>query len=333
MNILVTGAAGFIGSNLVMSLSEHGHKLTALDSYSDYYSTELKKSRAEKLKVKLNIDVLKLDLSDSKLVKELINSESFDCVIHLAAQPGVRLPLEDNFKYVRDNLVGFSNLAIESSLSGIKNFLYASSSSVYGNSSEDSFNEDLGNLQPISFYGATKLSNEKLAFALSKSSNTKFRGMRFFTVYGPGGRPDMAYLRIINSAINSAEFELFGNGDKKRDFTYIEDVVTCVSKLMLELDGRKVGFADVVNIGGGKPASMKELIDLVTKSCGIPPKIIEKENYDGDVFSTNASVTYLKSLIHHDQFVDLETGVKNTVDWALKLEDPKILARWVDDSK
>lgn len=329
MKILVTGAAGFIGSNLVKSLSKEGHQLTAIDSYTNYYSIELKKLRTDEISNRLGIGVVNLELSDNLQVIELFNKENFDCVIHLAAQPGIRLPLRDHFKYIRDNLVGFSNLAIGSSLAGVKNFIYASSSSVYGNSSQDVLAENELNLQPISFYGATKLSNEKLAFALSKSSGTKFRGLRFFTVYGPGGRPDMAYFRLINSALNSTEFKLFGNGNKKRDFTYIDDVVLCIGKLMHELDARNPGYADVVNVGGGKPVSMNELINFVTKSCGTAPKVIEEENYFGDVASTNASVQYLKSLIQHEDFTDLESGVNKTVNWALKLDDRRSLTRWV----
>jgi UDP-glucuronate 4-epimerase len=333
MKILVTGAAGFIGSNLVKTLSQEGHQLKAIDSFTDYYSVELKKFRAQELLDQNGIEVANLELSDILQVNELFKANNFDAVVHLAAQPGVRLQINENFKYVRDNLVGFSNLAIESSLMGVKNFLYASSSSVYGNTNEQTFSENQLNLQPISFYGATKLSNEKMAYALSKSSATRFRGLRFFTVYGPGGRPDMAYFRLINSALNSADFKLYGNGDKKRDFTYIDDVVMCVSKLTAELDSRPEGFADVVNVGGGKPASMSQLIELVAKNCGTAPNVLEEENYFGDVNSTNASVEYLNSLINHGKFINLETGVKNTVDWALKLEDISSLARWTKESK
>lgn len=333
MKILVTGAAGFIGSNLIKTLSKEGHQLKAIDSFTDYYSVELKKFRAQELLDRNGIEVANLELSDALQVNELFKSNNFDTVIHLAAQPGVRLKINENFKYVRDNLVGFSNVAIESSSTGVKNFLYASSSSVYGNTNEETFSENQLDLQPISFYGATKLSNEKLAYALSKSSPTRFRGLRFFTVYGPGGRPDMAYFRLINSALNSANFRLFGNGDKKRDFTYIDDVAMCVSKLTTELDSHPEGFADVVNVGGGNPASMSQLIELVTKNCGTAPKVLEEENYFGDVNSTNASVEYLNSLINHGEFINLESGVKKTVDWALKLEDVSCLSRWTEESK
>lgn len=326
--ILVTGGAGFIGSAVAERLLEQGNTVSAVDSFSDYYSQDLKRSRAEKLKNTYGLDVIQVELSDEKAVKKLFQAQKPDLVIHLAAQPGVRLPLSENYKYVRDNLVGFSNVATQACLAGTNSVLYASSSSVYGNSLSQDLTEDLLDIHPISFYGATKLCNETLARSLSNSSDTKFRGLRFFTVYGPWGRPDMAYFRIIEAAINKRRFQLFGDGTKTRDFTYISDVVSSVLNLGNELIARNCKFSDVVNVGGGNPISMNKLIETIELKMNT--KLILERGPDaiGDVSRTNACTKYLNSLIQVDRFVEVDEGIKDTIEWALSAGNINRLPDW-----
>jgi len=329
MKILVTGAAGFIGAAVTEKLLQNGNFVTAIDSFTDYYSQSLKKKRAERLSDNYNLEIQHIELSQENQVQELFRRDLPDMVIHLAGQPGVRLPISENYKYVRDNLVGFTNIATQSCIANVGSFLYASSSSVYGNTEFKDLSEKLFNLRPISFYGATKLSNELLANALANSSNTRFRGLRFFTVYGPWGRPDMAYLKLINAGLNNQRFELFGDGTKERDFTYISDVVTSVISLGNELMTRDSKFCDVVNIGGGIPVSMTSLIETIEKQLGIRIQINRNENAVGDVSNTKSDPSYLKSLIPTHPFVDLEMGIKQTIEWAKDMNEKNDFRNWL----
>jgi UDP-glucuronate 4-epimerase len=328
MRILLTGAAGFIGAAVAEKLSQQGESIVAIDSFSDYYSRNLKEKRALNLRKKYGLEVKYVELSDEDQVKNLFGEVNPEIVIHLAAQPGVRLPISDNYKYVRDNLIGFSNLASQSCISNVNSFLYASSSSVYGNSLAPELSENLENLVPISFYGATKLSNEILANSLMASSETKFRGLRFFTVYGPWGRPDMAYLKLINAGLSNGKFRLFGDGTKKRDFTYIDDVVSSVIELGNEALNRDLKFSDVVNIGGGRPVSMNGLIETVENSLKVKIEVNYEENAIGDVTNTMSDTTYLKSLIPIQSFIKLEEGIKRTVEWAMEMNNQNEYKNW-----
>ena len=329
MKILVTGAAGFIGSAVAERLTQQGNAVTAVDSFSDYYSQDLKRNRAERLSKLSGLNVLETDLSEELSVVKLFEKSKPDLVIHLAAQPGVRLPISENHRYVKDNLVAFSNIASQSCIANVDSFLYASSSSVYGNNNSTSLSENINGIKPISFYGATKLANEILANSLALSSATKFRGLRFFTVYGPWGRPDMAYLKIINAALNKKSFELFGDGSKTRDFTYVDDVVSSVVNLGSELLSRKSGFSDVVNIGGGQPISMNNLIDTIQKELNMEIEVKRGQDASGDVFATNANTEYLKSLIPSKNFVNIHEGIKEVVKWAVTCNDQNQFENWV----
>lgn len=330
MKVLVTGAAGFIGSAIVEKLSQQDLSICAVDSFSDYYSRDLKAKRAANLKENYGQEVRTVELSDKTQVENLFKTINPEIVIHLAGQAGVRLPVAENYKYVRDNLVGFSNVATQSCLTSVSSFLYASSSSVYGNSPVSELSEGLENLRPISFYGGTKLANEILAHSLSISFETKFRGLRFFTVYGPWGRPDMAYLKLINSGLNNKPFNLFGDGTKKRDFTFVDDVVSSVIELAHESMRRESKFSDVVNIGGGRPVSINELIEIVEYCLRVKIKVNQEGNAIGDVANTMSDTSYLKSLISTREFVKLEDGIARTVEWALQMNRENAYQKWFD---
>ncbi len=332
MNYLVTGAAGFIGAHLCATLKLQGHEVTAIDNFSDYYSPELKKSRVHNLLTPIGIKVRNVDLARIEAVSPVFSETEFEFVIHLAAQPGVRTPLDQSWKYIRDNVLAFTNVLQNVIEARIPNFLYASSSSVYGNSQAEKFSEaDLG-LSPISIYGATKLSNELLASTYTRNSETKSRGMRFFTVYGPWGRPDMAYFRLLSAAINDEKFELFGDGEVKRDFTYVGDVTSKLIELSSELKGRPPGFSDVVNIGGGNPYSLRDLISIVNTQTGTNIKLLERAHNLSDTKFTCSDITLLSSLTPEHQFRDLQSGVSETLTWAKTPGIARKLASWVASS-
>ena len=329
----MTGAAGFIGSALSKSLVEKGHNVICVDNFSDYYSKELKNLRVNKLLKPHSIDFFNVDVSHKSVIDSLIAKEKPDAVIHLAAQAGVRLSLTDNYKYVESNLVGFSNILSSVVQNEIPSFLYASSSSVYGDNAKIPFSEKDTNLNPNSFYGATKLSNELLAPTLIRNSKTRSRGLRFFTVYGPWGRPDMAYFRIASSLLNNKVFSLFGNGEIERDFTYIDDVVSICISLLNELNTHENGFNDIVNVGGGRPLSINYLIKEIEKVAVQPVNIQWKNKHDGDSIKTKADPTYLESIIGKQQFTTLEKGIAQFYAWCILPENLNRLEEWVRSSK
>jgi len=329
MNVLVTGAAGFIGSHLCQRLVTVGNEVIAIDNFSDYYDVNLKKLRVENLLTPLQVKVLSVDISDKSAIDELIVSSKPEVVINLAAQAGVRLPTDQIHKYVNSNLVGFSNVLQSTINNKIPYFLYASSSSVYGDQAAIPYTESEQNLHPTSFYGATKLANELLTPTLVKNSATIARGLRFFTVYGPWGRPDMAYFRMIANVVSGSEFNLFGNGSVERDFTYIDDAVNSVIGLIKELEKKKPGYSDVVNLGGGRPLSMSYLLDNINKISKAEVKFNRQSNNSNDARKTMSDSKYIESLIGSKPETKLEDGINQTYKWALQSDISAQLNNWV----
>ena len=333
MRILVTGAAGFIGSAICEQLVLSDHNVTAVDNFSDYYDVSLKHLRVNELLNPVNLEVLNLDICDQVKVEKIIASSSPEIVIHLAAQAGVRLGVSDSRKYVDSNLVGFSNVLISAIENKIPKFLYASSSSVYGDKADIPYRESELNLHPNSFYGSTKLANELLVPTLVKNSKTTARGLRFFTVYGPWGRPDMAYFRMIANVIAGAEFNFFGDGSIERDFTFISDAVRSVVNLTLELEGRKPGFSDVVNLGGGRPLSMNYLMEVVSSLTGKKVSFERFETNLNDARKTMSDASYIQNLIGSKPSTKLEDGISKTIEWASRNEISVNLDKWVKSVK
>jgi UDP-glucuronate 4-epimerase len=328
LRILVTGAAGFIGSNLSARLAMSGCEVLGIDNFSTYYSPELKRLRVKRVLESHGVEIEEIDLTHLKLIHSLINRFQPQTVIHLAAQPGVRTPLEESDAYIQNNLISFSNVIQSSVQLGVPNFLYASSSSVYGNSVEFPYKEENKSIMPISIYGATKLANEILAPAYIAGSKTKARGMRFFTVYGPWGRPDMAYFRIIDSALNGNEFTKFGSGEVKRDFTFIDDITKMIESLANELGKREPGYSDIVNIGGGRPHSLNDLIEVITNQIDSKIDIAEIGRNRSDTNFTSADVGKLVELTGSKPKINLEEGVRRTIAWASHPEISDNLQKW-----
>ena len=329
MQYLITGAAGFIGSFLCHKLAKEGNKVIAIDNFSSYYDVGLKNTRVKELLEPLNVDVIDLDITDNLKFDNLVSKSKPDVVINLAAQAGVRLPVNETDKYVNSNLVGFSNVLRSTVNNKVPFFLYASSSSVYGDKAAIPYIESEQNLHPTSFYGATKLANELLTPTLIQNSSTAARGLRFFTVYGPWGRPDMAYFRMIANVISGAEFNFFGDGSVERDFTFIDDAVNSVIALSTELQKRKSGYSDVVNLGGGRPLSMNYLLETISAISKNEVKFNRLNSNSNDAKKTMSDSKYIESLIGSKPSTKLEDGIAKTIEWAIRKDISSNLNNWV----
>jgi UDP-glucuronate 4-epimerase len=332
VKILITGAAGFVGSHLLKKLRDLGSDVYGADNFSTYYSVEYKFLRLKSLGISPDLDVIKCDISDYGKLDQLISSIRPEYIIHLAAQAGVRLSLTNSSSYISANVAGFQNVIRSSVENGVKGIVYASSSSVYGDSTPTPYKETSISLRPKSLYGVTKLSNELFAEIQSKSSNLRFRGLRYFTVYGPWGRPDMAYFRIASAALGQGKFTLFGDGTIKRDFTYIDDVVENTIALFRDLTRQDEKFNDIVNIGGSRPLEMNYLIELISKRGSHQIDLARGAESKMDSRITMADNSYLKSILGELKFTDLEEGIGNFMDWVSQ-EDIKLsLTNWIQST-
>jgi len=330
MSVVVTGGLGFIGAHVAAALMDSGQEVVIVDSLTDYYSVDLKLERKKQLLGKApKENFYEFDLVDRISFSKILDEVKPRTVIHLAAQAGVRLPVELTHKYVESNLTGFSNVLQSVIEHRIPDFLYASSSSVYGDSTDVPYKEKAVGLSPISFYGATKLSNELLAKALTANSQTRSRGMRFFTVYGPWGRPDMAYFRLGASVLTDYNFHRFGDGSVRRDFTYVEDTVKGILSLSYQLAKEDPGFSDIVNLGGGNPHSLNDLIAELEKISGKRIAITNEKKATGDVLQTVADSSYLRQLTGFVPSISLSEGVSRFYDWANLKESTNSLKKWI----
>ena len=333
MTILVTGAAGFIGRSLCEALLLQGQEVVGVDNLNDFYSIQLKEKRLETLSRYKNFRFERIDLTEKEMVENLFASASFKYVYHLAAQAGVRLKPKELDRYVSSNITAFTNVLNSTIENSIPNFIYASSSSVYGDVDNNLLSELSTPNFPTSYYGSTKLFNEHAARVMSKGTKTKTRGLRFFTVYGPMGRPDMAYFRIATSLLTSTEFRLFGDGNIRRDFTYIDDAIKSVVLLAEQLDSIHEEHSDVVNVGGGRPQTMRELIETAEKLTGCKLQIIETPAHSNDVQRTEADTTLIEKLTGFKPSIPIEVGMANFLDWAKHGAVSEYLNSWVVSSK
>jgi UDP-glucuronate 4-epimerase len=333
MRFLVTGGAGFIGAHLCSALAtDSSNEVLAVDSLSDYYSVALKEKRIERFLTSQGANFQYLDLSDAQSTQKVISEFSPDVIYHLGAQAGIRLPIDKYQMYIKSNLLGFANVLTSSITQNVSTVLYASSSSVYGDHAKIPLAEDELNLKPTSFYGATKLSNEVMAQSIAKKFPIKIRGLRYFTVYGPWGRPDMSYFRVIESLVNNQTFKLFGDGQIRRDFTYIDDVVRSCVLLGRELDAREAGFHDIVNVGGGNPESISDMVHELERLTGKSLKVEIHPSNASDVKVTHSDSQYLESLIGKHSFTRLSEGLKKILAWAENSVSKDELRSWVASS-
>ena len=329
-NILVTGAAGFIGSALSIKLLENGFNVIGIDNLNDYYEVGLKEKRLEiihKLKLKKNLSwkFLKCDISHKNSIKNIFKKFSPKIVINLAAQAGVRYSIIFPEKYIQSNLVGFSNILENCAQNDIQHLIFASSSSVYGGNKELPFSEDQNVDNPVSLYGATKKSNELMAHAYSHLYNLPVTGLRFFTVYGPWGRPDMAPMKFTKSILNKKPIDIYNNGNLARDFTYIDDIVQgiykCCFKPATPIKNKiSHSFAPyrIFNIGNGKPIKLMDFINLLEKKLDTQALKNFLPMQQGDVFETFAKTENLRNWIEYEPNTNLEEGLDKFVEWYKK---------------
>ncbi len=326
--VLVTGCAGFIGFHTSHKLLSSSYKVVGIDNLNDYYDINLKESRLNILRSKSNFEYYKIDLSDKNSIDKLFENYEFDTVINLAAQAGVRYSIANPYKYIDSNIVGFINILEACRNHPVKHLIYASSSSVYGGNKITPFSTDHNVDHPVSLYAATKKSNELMAHTYSHLFGIPTTGLRFFTVYGPWGRPDMAYFSFTDSIINDKPIKVFNHGNMERDFTYIDDIIEGIIKLMplapepdpnwSELEGRLgSSFAPyrVYNIGNNKPVKLEKFISILEEKIGKEAKKVYMEMQPGDVLKTYADVSDLEEVIGFKPNTSIEEGLSKFVDW------------------
>lgn len=317
---LITGAAGFIGYHLSKRLLEQGETVIGIDNLNDYYDVKLKEARLADLEPFADFHFVKGDISDKDIVFSLFETEHFDVVINLAAQAGVRYSITNPDVYIQSNLVGFFNILEACRHFPVKHLLYASSSSVYGNQQKTPFSVDDDVSKPISLYAATKKSNELMAFTYSHLYKIPTTGLRFFTVYGPLGRPDMAYFGFTNKMVNGETIQVFNNGDLKRDFTYVDDIVTGICKL-IACPPDEEDPAKIYNIGNNNPEDLLRFIEVL-ESCLLKEGVISapaKKEFlpmqAGDVYQTYADVTPLQKKVGFKPETPIEEGLSRFAKW------------------
>jgi UDP-glucuronate 4-epimerase len=319
-NILITGCSGFIGfsiSNFILSKENINYEIVGIDNINDYYDINLKKNRLNILKKYKNFTFHKLDISNKKKINSIFLKYNINYVIHLAAQAGVRYSISNPKKYFDSNLLGFFNIIECAKEFKIKHFIYASTSSVYGDNnklpSKEKFNTD----KPLSFYAATKKCNEVIAYSYSNMFNLPTTGLRFFTVYGPYGRPDMSLFKFTKNILENKKVELFNNGNHVRDFTFIQDVCISIYKILHKIPNGKIKYR-LINIGSNKPQQLKTFLALIENNLKKNAKIKKLSLQKGDIEKTNASNKQLKKLINYSPKTTIDQGVKSFIEWYKK---------------
>ncbi|HIF9133420.1 TPA: NAD-dependent epimerase [Photobacterium damselae] len=327
MKYLVTGAAGFIGSAVTERLCALGHQVVGVDNLNDYYDVSLKQARLQRAANPL-FTFIELDLADREGVAQLFADQQFDKVIHLAAQAGVRYSIDNPLAYADSNLVGHLTILEGCRHHKVKHLVYASSSSVYGLNHKTPFNTSDSVDHPISLYAATKKSNELMAHTYSHLYGVPTTGLRFFTVYGPWGRPDMALFKFTNAIMEGKEIDVYNHGDMRRDFTYIDDIVEGVIRIQdvipepnpdwtVETGSPATSSAPyrVYNIGHGSPVKLMDYIEALEEALGIEAKKNFMDMQPGDVYMTYADTEDLFNATGYKPEVKVKEGVKAFVDW------------------
>lgn len=326
--ILVTGAAGFIGFHLAQRLLALGHSVTGLDNLNDYYDVSLKESRLSILKEEAGFRFVLAGLEQREIVDGLFRSEPYDYVIHLAAQAGVRYSLQNPHAYIDSNIAGFMNILEGCRHTGVKHLVYASSSSVYGANTTFPFSEHHVADHPVSLYAATKRSNELMAHAYAHLYGIPVTGLRFFTVYGPWGRPDMAYFSFTKAILEGRPIDIFNHGRMKRDFTYIDDIVegivrvtehAPVPNLLWDASAPDPATSSapfrIYNIGNHQPVELGRFIEVLEGCLGKKAEKNLLPMQPGDVLVTCADVADLSDAVGFKPYTSIENGIASFVDW------------------
>ena len=338
MKVLVTGSAGFIGFHLVKRLLETGHKVTGIDNINNYYDPELKYARLAETGIDRNAEIpglpivssiypdytfIRMNLEDKEQLENLFSNEKFDLVCNLAAQAGVRYSIENPSAYITSNVVGFLNILEACRKNNIKHLVYASSSSIYGNSTKMPFSVNDRVDKPVSLYAATKKSNELMAYTYSHLYQLPATGLRFFTVYGPWGRPDMAPILFSSSIMKGIPIKVFNNGNLERDFTYIDDIVDGILKVFEHPPVFNSSVPDdaphsLYNIGNGNPVRLMDFIEILEKELGKKAVNEFLPMQPGDVYKTWADVSELHKQFGYKPATGLEKGISEFASWFKK---------------
>jgi UDP-glucuronate 4-epimerase len=322
--ILVTGAAGFIGYHTVLRLLERGEDVVGIDNMNAYYDVKLKEARLSLLEAKPNFTFYRIPIEDHAEVIKVFEKEDFDRVIHLAAQVGVRSPPSEFHRYVSSNLVGFSNILDSCRVHRIQHLVYASSSSVYGDMAEPPFRVNDAANHPQSLYAATKRANELMAYSYSHQYRLPTTGLRFFTAYGPWGRPDMAVYSFTNKIETGQPIEVYGEGEVARDFTYVDDIVAVIIKIVEKPPHSRLDESGIIsskapsqtfNVGSGRPVSVNQLVRILEESLDKKAVIEFKPRPAEDMQVTHADLQDLEDMIGTLQTTQLEDGINQFVTW------------------
>ncbi len=327
-SILITGAAGFIGFHLTQKLAGLGYSVTGLDNLNDYYDITLKQDRLNVLKQLQNFAFQELDITDDKAIKKLFEEKKFDYVVNLAAQAGVRYSLTNPHAYLESNLHGFLNILEGCRHNQVKHLVYASSSSVYGANRKMPFSVHDNVDHPISLYAASKKANELMAHTYSALYNLPTTGLRFFTVYGPYGRPDMALFIFTKAILEGRPIDVYNNGKMKRDFTYIDDIVESIARLVPKVAQPNTSWSGltpdpgtsfapyrIFNIGNNHPVELMRFIDIIEEKVGRKAVRNMMSIQQGDVPETFADVDDLMREVDFKPATPIVTGIGNFVDW------------------
>lgn len=333
MKILVTGVAGFIGYHLSLSLLRSGHTVIGLDNLNSYYDVNLKFARLTELGISIkeidhnykfiqsnsfkNFEFIKCSLEDKLNIDKVFQKYKFDIVCNLAAQAGVRYSLEHPDKYINSNILGFFNILEGCKSTKVPHLIYASSSSVYGNSTTTPFKTSDFTDSPVSLYAATKKSNELMAHTYSHLYDFKTTGLRFFTVYGPWGRPDMAYFKFTEAILKNESIPVFNNGQLERDFTYIDDIIGGINKIVEKgfISNSENSNNAIYNIGNGKPVKLMDFIAILEKELKKKATFNMLPMQDGDVYKTWTDIEELKENYNYRPAIDIEVGIHQFVKW------------------
>lgn len=333
-NILVTGVAGFIGSNLCKRLLKENNEISivGIDNMNDYYDVSLKEYRLKDLAQYSNFKFIKMDISSKEDIMNLFKENKFNIVVNLAAQAGVRYSIDHPDTYIESNIIGFYNILEACRNFPVEHLVYASSSSVYGGNKKVPFSTDDKVDHPVSLYAATKKSNELLAHCYSKLYSIPSTGLRFFTVYGPAGRPDMAYFGFTNKLLNGEKIKIFNYGNCKRDFTYVDDIVEGIIRVMKNPpevkngdDGLPIPPYKIYNIGNGHPENLLDFVKILQEElvrANVLPSDYDFESHKelvamqpGDVPITYADTTALEKDMNYKPKTDLRTGLREFAEW------------------
>jgi UDP-glucuronate 4-epimerase len=318
MSVLVTGAAGFIGSHVSHALLERGETVLGVDNLNDYYDVTLKEARLARLQARPGFSFVRADIAEAEAMQAAVQGQGVDRIVHLAAQAGVRYSLKNPYAYVRANVMGHTViLELARHLPGFRHMVYASSSSVYGGNTKLPFAVEDRVDQPISLYAATKKADELISHSYAHLFRTPLTGLRFFTVYGPWGRPDMAMFLFTRAILTGEPIQLFNGGDMRRDFTYIDDIVAGIIGTLDRppADDGQSPPVKLYNIGASRPEHLSRVVELIEKELGVPAKKELLPMQPGDVPASYADVSALERDVGYRQTTPIDVGVPRFIQW------------------